>query len=321
MNNIDEHEPYEEVDAHLQHYNPILLEKFIHYNNKYGLDFQDKGEYLSGCCFLHGGDNASALTIYKDAGRFYCWTHNCHNKAKPNNIQYLLDAIEYQYKERDAYSIPLDSVASKLTLDIRHSTTNKPKYLDRAILNGLQVPSSHYILKGLSANILNKYGVGDTNKYHNMPHRAIFPVFYENNLIGITGRSLDGTEPKWKHKGPIRQYIYGFDFIKKSFEANNENRTLVITEGPPDALKVIEGGFQAFPLFGCSISNNQLMMLHRLNPSKVVLWLDGDDAGQEAAITIQKKLSKFYDVSNIQTKEDPDEFTTQQIQEILNECK
>jgi hypothetical protein len=299
------------------------LEKFVHYNNTFNLNFQDKGDYLAGPCFLHGGDNMSALTIYKDTNRFYCWTHSCHLKAQQHNntIDYLLKSIEFQYKINDAYSIPVDSAASKLTLQLQIGNTPKNKTVDRSLLNGIKVPSTYYMMKGLSKDTLEKYGVGDTSKYHYMSHRAVFPVYYNNQLVGMTGRSIINEEPKWKHKGSIRQYIYGFDFIKNVFDKNSENRTLAITEGPPDALKIIEAGFQAFPLFGCSISSSQLIMLHRLAPSEIILWLDGDSAGQEASVTISKKLSKYYKVSNIVTQKDPDEFSTIQIQEIINECR
>jgi DNA primase catalytic core len=107
--------------------------------------------------------------------------------------------------------------------------------------------------------------------------RIIFPNIKRGRVVHLSGRSLDGHEPKYLHlPGEIR-YLYNEDALS--------GKEVYITEGILDSLSAVQAGFPAVAIFGShSLKPEQASKLSRCDA--VYLCFDGDEAGWEGALKI-----------------------------------
>ncbi len=64
-------------------------------------------------------------------------------------------------------------------------------------------------------------------------------------------------------------------------------------------------------------SNHLVQEIKKINPKKVLIWLDGDEAGQRGARKLYKKLNSFIDCDIVTTTRDPKEYSHKEIDRIL----
>ena len=92
-----------------------------------------------------------------------------------------------------------------------------------------------------------------------MKYRIIIPFYWEDNLVGYVGRSIDNN--RFKYFGDIPpNYIFNTETIKKDHEY------IIITEGPFDALAV-----NGVALLGDKISKLQIEWLKSTNKKIIVV--------------------------------------------------
>jgi len=150
--------------------------------------------------------------------------------------------------------------------------------------------------------------------------RVLFPIHDERSrVVAFGGRIL----PDNKYEN-AQKYLNSVDsaiFHKSRLcfglawarEAIKKSKTVVVTEGYTDCLKVQQAGLMnAVATLGTALTDSHVTLLKRL-ASKVVLVYDGDKAGKDAA---ERSLSKFLaqDVDlrilTLPGDLDPDEFVT-----------
>ena len=195
----------------------------------------------------------------------------------------------------------------------------------------------YFLNRGFSSEILNKYDVG------NSKGRAWIPIFDEKNrfVIGATGRSNfekcgkcrlfhDNKEKcpltnqnlfsKWRNYGFHRDsilfnYWFANQHIKKS-------ETCILVEGPGDILKLVMAGFHnGVALLGTSLSDYQKIILERSGATKVVICMDPDDAGQNAAKEIKKRLERSFNIYSLPLTNDFGFMQVYDIQAVLEKWR
>ena len=95
-------------------------------------------------------------------------------------------------------------------------------------------------------------------------------------VLGVVRRSLLQTGPK---------YLYPRGVVKSSLLFNYTQErvdTVALVEGAPDVVAAWEAGCLAFGIYGALLHDDQVRLLHRASPRRVVLGLDNDDAGRRA---------------------------------------
>lgn len=108
-------------------------------------------------------------------------------------------------------------------------------------------------------------------------HRVIFPNLNRGRVVHMSGRSLDGQEPKYLHLPGELRYLYNEDALA--------NRAVYIAEGIPYCLSAVQLGYPAVAILGSS--NFKPEYLSKLSRCETVyLCLDGDRAGEEGALKI-----------------------------------
>lgn len=135
--------------------------------------------------------------------------------------------------------------------------------------------------------------------------RVVFPVWFEGKLVTWTGRSIypdavvryktlspDPDIEEHPAHGPINDYLLFYDQLK---ENAGDNDTLIIGEGPFDALKTsINGrghGIDATCFFTASPSRAQIDLLHDLTPVYKRRFLLLDQGTLSTALKAQMDFS------------------------------
>ena len=131
----------------------------------------------------------------------------------------------------------------------------------------------------LKAGVLKQADSGAIKDY--FYNRVIFPILNRGRVVFLTGRRLDGGEPKYLHlPGQIR-YLYNEDALS--------NRVVHIVEGIPDCLTAVQAGYPAVAIFGSSNFKSEYMPRF-LRCETIYICMDGDETGRIGAI----KTAEFF---------------------------
>ena len=137
-----------------------------------------------------------------------------------------------------------------------------------------------------------------------------------DELIAYAGRAIDGQEPRYRFPAGFRKSLVLFNLHRVLATAA---RTVVVVEGFFDTLAVHQAGYQAVVgLMGSTLSRNQTDLLTS-HFDRVVVMLDGDDAGRLGAMNIAQTLGARMSVSAISLGDgrQPDHLPSREIQGIM----
>ncbi|MDW3024422.1 MAG: DNA primase [Alphaproteobacteria bacterium] len=127
---------------------------------------------------------------------------------------------------------------------------------------------------------------GDYGLYDFFRDKLMFPIFNaRGKIVAFSGRSLDGSEPKYINTGDTdifhkRKTVFGLNFARESI--HRANRSIVV-EGQIDAIKMQVNGFgETVAPLGTALTEDHIALLCKLNRN-ITFCFDGDGAGQKAA--------------------------------------
>jgi DNA primase len=183
-------------------------------------------------------------------------------------------------------TMPEEKLVSKESDGAAESEANKP--LDFM----LDVNPAHQYLaeRGITEETARKFGVGHylSKKRPGIMHgRIIIPVHNPKaELVAYAGRSIDGTEPRYKFPAGFRKSLELFNLDRVKDETS-----VVVVEGFFDCMKVSQAGYPCVALMGCTMSKAQEKLLAD-HFGQIVLMLDGDVAGRGATEEISERLQR-----------------------------
>lgn len=166
-----------------------------------------------------------------------------------------------------------------------------------------------------------------TNGRYN--NRIIIPFFVDKKLVGYEAVDVLGKD-KWLLKHPIsteeqyRKVLYPTGFRRKLTLFGIDELTcgedVVLVEGARDVMKLRQIGYYAVGILGSDISDEQIMLLAKRNPSRVGLFFDGDRAGRDITKKCKKKLDEFFVTESIETpfKRDPKDLEVDVVKKLLS---
>lgn len=300
-------------------------------------DYKILGKMITMSCPIHGGDNSSAFNLYHQGdnyrGNWKCRTHQCENIFKSSIIGFIRGCLSHnQYswsKDGDTMVSFSDAVdfATKFTkqdiADLKISRKQKEKnnfintikyisqpqiqnkpvgVLRQTVIKNLNIPSSYFLSRGFSKEILIKYDIGDCiSENKEMSNRAVVPVYDHDRhyMIGCSGRAINNLKPKWRHNDGFKaeEHLYNFWYAKDHIK---QTRTVVIVESPGNVWRLEEAGIHnAVAIFGSSLKDKQKMLLDISGAMTLITLMDNDDAGRGAAEQIIKKCERTYICKNI----------------------
>lgn len=142
---------------------------------------------------------------------------------------------------------------------------------------------SEYLLKErsfpldicLKAGVLKKREDGSIKDY--FYDRIVFPNFRRGQIVHMSGRRIDGGEPKYLHLPGEIKYLYN--------EESLYEKEVYIVEGILDCLSLIQCGYPAVAVLGAS--NFKPEYLQKFSScEKAYICLDGDEAGIKGSLKI-----------------------------------
>ena len=215
---------------------------------------------IKSSCFIHGGDNTTALNLYYNADirvHYKCRTHQCEDifgsslislvrgglsqvrynwkingdkEASFNEtVEFLLKITEQDFGKINSSGTNLDEDKLKFSSLINNFTT--PEVQDTGISidlyrNKVEIPATYYLQRGYSIEVLDKYDVGTCKRHkRSLYQRAVVPIYDESGkiILGFSGRSIHPECLKCKHYHDPEKKCHFFPKWKHTAGFKKEN--------------------------------------------------------------------------------------------------
>ncbi|MDR2412812.1 MAG: DNA primase [Rickettsiales bacterium] len=281
-----------------------------------------KGQNYWGCCPFHN-EKTPSFSVNEEKGFYHCFGCGEHGDLisfvmKSENMDFKTAIAELAQqaglKVPDYKPKPPEQVAREESyIEI---TENAAKTYQQKLFEADGAHALEYIKKrGFSADAIKKYRLGYapknniiTNKFANIKFdklsatglvrrgeygnrdffrdRLMFPIFNPSGqIIAFSGRSLDGSEPKYMNTADTemfhkRKTVFGLNFARDAI--HRANRSIVV-EGQIDAIQMQLHGFpETVAPLGTALTEDHIAIICKLNRN-ITFCFDGDAAGQKAA--------------------------------------
>jgi DNA primase len=167
--------------------------------------------------------------------------------------------------------------------------------------------------RGISEETAARFGAGHFPGRGTMSGRVVVPIHSERGeLVAYAGRAVDDADPKYR-------FPAGFHKSRELFNLHRAGGDeVIVVEGFFDAMKVHQAGFpHVVALMGSALSERQRELLLRFR--RLVLMLDGDDAGRAATAEIAAKLvySRFVRAVSLAEGAQPDQLSSDDLARII----
>jgi len=272
-------------------------------------------DQLRGRCPLHGGEGRETFHVNTAEQVFHCFS--C---GAGGSVLDLVAAVE---------GCGLREAAQKLTewgsvggngAPWQKATVTKrirPAPPLRFRLRGVDVRHPYLASRGIGEATAREFGVGFYAGPGLMSQRLVIPIEDEaGRLVGYAGRSLDGSEPRYRFPAGFAKSQVVFNLQRA---AATRQSTVIVVEGFFDCLKVHQAGFgSVVALMGSDLYEPQREMLVR-RFRQIVVMLDGDAAGRRGSAAVAARLSADCAVRTVQLADNsqPDQLSEQALRELL----
>jgi DNA primase len=173
--------------------------------------------------------------------------------------------------------------------------------------------------RGIEQATATTFGVGFFPGRGSMSGRVVIPIHNDRGeLVGYSGRSIDATEPKYKLPAGFKKSAELFNLHRVLGLTEESRGRVIVCEGFFDCMKVHQAGLPAVvALMGAVLSDAQEKYIQKF--AQVMLFLDGDEAGREAAYSIAARLTHytFVRVIDLPDGKQPDQLSSEEIKTVL----
>lgn len=230
--------------------------------------YESAAECMCSCPFC-GGNTSLGFNDMK--GLWICF--RCGEKGTAKT---LVEALQGVYTEPE---VELDEISAELR-SLERDVQSVQKYLPESYLR-------RFSPQGRVHQLWRDRGFGDATclrwelGYDFLTNRLTVPFRdpFTGRLAGVFYRTIEGDGPRYQYpRGFARSSsLYGSWFI-----ANGTSQQCVLGEGPTDAISISRVSDDAASVYGSSVTQGQIRLLHRLGIKTVVLFFDYDRAGIRA---------------------------------------
>jgi DNA primase len=282
----------------------VSIEAILH-DKGLGTHFKRRGDQLFGPCPVHGGDNPRSFVVSLSKNLWHCFT-KCDAGGDIIDLVRRLDGKTYrqtaQYLASLTYTLPRPSVTSgglSSKKPFRPFTIRLPLNGPTRWLNGKGITpkTASYFEAGLyqgSGFLSDCIGV----RLHDLQGR---PIGYAGRRLNLEQIKQYG---KWKFPPALskKDLLYNFHRVRSHL-----HKALVVVECPWGVMRLAQLNIPAVALLGIHLSHTQHDLLSRIK--RVILMLDGDNAGRKATVRIRKTLEACTQVQqvNLPSDMDPDD--------------
>jgi DNA primase len=297
--------------------------------DRYGVKLKRTGKELRGRCPIHKGEGTDTFHANTEKNAFHCFS--CNAKG---NVLDLVAVIEncsvrdaaLKLKDWFSFATPPQGTApsAEPAKDAQPATEeesgdrgqpNKPLNFT---LRGIDHAHPYLAQRGIDKETAEYFGVGFFSGKGSMAGRIVIPIENERGeLVAYAGRSIDGTEPKYKLPAGFKKSQVLFNLCRALEE--DSAGTVVLVEGFFDCMKVTQAEHVCVALMGCSLSKEQEGQLVA-HFRQVVIMLDGDEAGLNAAAAMAVRLAHkvWVRVVDVPDGRQPDQLSTSELQDLIH---
>lgn len=279
-------------------------------------DLRRSGQHqLRGRCPLHGGEGRETFHVNTAEQVFHCFS--C---GAGGSVLDLVVAVEGCGLREAAQKLSaLGGVRGNVARLQKTTVTKKTKLVPplKFRLRGVDVRHPYLASRGISEATASEFGIGFYAGPGLMSQRLVIPIDDEaGRLVGYCGRSLGGSEPRYRFPAGFAKSQLLFNLHRASA---TQQSSVIVVEGFFDCLKVYEAGFTSVvALMGIALYEHQRrLLLQRFR--QVVLMLDGDATGRRASGVVSAQLSADCSVRIVELAENsqPDQLSEQALRALL----
>lgn len=338
-----------------------------------GVELRKAGRIMKGCCPFHNEKTPSFVVYpntntYKcfgcgEGGNAVSYVMKRRNMTFPEAIRHLgkmfnVDVEETKQtpedeqigKERESlriiYKIAADFFANQLPKNQMAIDYARSRFADETIQRWgigyadgeFQSLYLHLKSKGYSDAVLATTDLFRQNKrgglYDFFRNRLMFPIYDRTGrVIAFSGRSLDGSDPKYLNSSETCIYNKGKELFGLNFaiQAIRKYDVCVLVEGNADVVKLHQLNVNnVVAACGTALTDEQIDTIGRYTKNFCLLY-DSDRAGQDATHrNAPRIISKGFNALTLTIpdgehgeKQDPDTFfkSSKQFANFFTECK
>lgn len=295
------------------------------------IPMKQQGQLWVANCPFHAGDRNPSFKYYpKDEGA-HCY--GCGTNIG-DSIDFIMKIENLQFPEAVEFlaeraNIPLpennDSDSSRQIRMFRENLENKSRefWINLMTKKENQHIKNYLLQRGLTEEDITKWRIGycdftyanrhkenrnddDARRFKKFTNRIIFSVLdHRNQIVGFSGRRLPNQDDKFvkylnssDKDNPLfkkNEIVYGLNYAKKAIA---DLDFVIWVEGFFDVILMHQIGVEnTVASMGTAITPEQIKLVKRFT-NNVILFLDPDEAGQEA----MKKSLELFSAENIEVK-------------------
>lgn len=273
-----------------------------------------RGPNWIGPCPLHGGDNPTAFVVHRERDLWHCFTR-CNAGGDVVELVRRLGDGSYRTAAHELARIAAGSAAPDLSpLPVPRPSRGFRPFTARLPLDPVVPFLSR---KGIRPQTAASFDVG---AFHGrgMLAGCVALRLHDpaGHPLGYAGRRLDplhaAQRGKWLFPTglPRNSLLYAYHRA-----VHPRPRPTVLVECPWGVLRLAQLGIPAVALLGIHLSQPQRALLQ--NFPSIILLLDGDHAGRQAAAQIRPRLAPHACLAQLPDQTDPDDLTDTSLVSLL----
>ncbi len=323
-------------------------------------DYSVTHAQIRGICPIHpGADGEMNFTYYFNKGLWFCWSRRC-DREKGNDLIGLISSVKgYRVSKSCRWAQRFlrgrKIIDHKTALRIRNIQREREeeeefdwwkdhtqqKVFGDKVLRRFTSIDEYFEGRNLCPDWGRKFGAGRPpnnwleNTFTNdkvirvlyyMRKRLVLPVRnISGGIVGFTGRSLDGHDPKWIHfptKSRFKTSINLFN-IDRASKWIRRTRAVLICEGPFDVMKAMMAGYyNCVAVLGLQVHDAHVELLRHCGLKRVILGFDPDRVeSDKVSDNISKLETQDWTVRVLrwEGKQDIGEMKPRKLHRILSE--
>ena len=249
---------------------------------------QGRGGRYRGRCPIHQGEGRDAFHVDVQRKIFHCFS--CGAGGDVLDLVALLNQCTLREAALQLQDWFLGGVRGeerprRQRVTKGNSCVNPPLWFT---LRGVDGCHAYLAAREIQEGTAARFGMGFYRGPGLMSGRVVIPIHDEGGrLVAYAGRSVDGSEPRYRFPAGFGKSQVLFNFHRA---AATRSDTVLVVEGFFDCLRVSQAGFESVvALMGTELYQHPAQLL-RDRFRGVVLMLDGDAAGRGARERVTARL-------------------------------
>lgn len=271
-----------------------------------------------GTCPIHRGEGRDAFHANLSRNLFHCFSCGAGGTAL-DFVAAMERCTLVEAARRMAGEFAVPGCTTPAACRERPRVTkesNVPRPLGFA-LRGIDSNHPYLAARGIERATAEEFGIGFYLGQGIFRGRLVIPIHNERGeLVAYCGRALDGTPPRYRFPSGFAKSEILFNLHRA---AGSGCQAAVVVEGFFDCLRAHQAGIASVvALMGTALYEPQRrLLLERFQ--RVILMLDGDEAGRDATATIAARLRSDISVHVIHLAEQvqPDQLAIEAIRQLL----